>query len=232
LLRPRVERVHLGFGVEGVSLVVLRQRRLRHRQLTRDDGAGRKGDTAQSQSTGELVDTLVNRLGEDRVLRPKARDSHRPERVLALEQVIGSEDERPSPAREAPLEKVGPRPSVLFDEPQQVEAMAVVPDRPPTWLRWMGEELRVVTGIGPERIGSEWWTPAALSEARAQVRALRHRAGGAVKQHTFQDELTLAPGSRSEVFRDYYRVQDQGGRWLWVCRESQTGRWFVHGIWA
>lgn len=31
--------------------------------------------------------------------------------------------------------------------------------------------------------------------------------------------------------RDYFKVQDQYGRWLWVFREDATMRWFLHGIW-
>jgi hypothetical protein len=32
--------------------------------------------------------------------------------------------------------------------------------------------------------------------------------------------------------RDYYRVQDEAGLWLWVFRRLDTGRWFVHGLWV
>ncbi len=44
--------------------------------------------------------------------------------------------------------------------------------------------------------------------------------------------------SRSECLtvRDYFKVQDEGGRWLWVYRvsvsEGECSRWFVHGVWA
>ncbi len=31
--------------------------------------------------------------------------------------------------------------------------------------------------------------------------------------------------------RDYFRVEDQCGRWLWMGRDT-NGRWFVHGEWA
>jgi protein ImuB len=89
----------------------------------------------------------------------------------------------------------------------------MVPDRPPTVLRWRGREMRIVTGIGPERIGAEWW------RWRAEKR--RGRAGGEAE-------------SEPERFftRDYFRVQEDVGRWLWVYRELETGRWFVHGFWA
>ena len=32
--------------------------------------------------------------------------------------------------------------------------------------------------------------------------------------------------------RDYFRVQDAGGRWLWLFRSSNSGDWFVHGEWS
>ena len=31
--------------------------------------------------------------------------------------------------------------------------------------------------------------------------------------------------------RDYFRVQGEGGQWLWVFRELETRRWFVQGGW-
>ena len=32
--------------------------------------------------------------------------------------------------------------------------------------------------------------------------------------------------------RDYFTLQDQHGRWLWVFREKFSGSWFVHGVWS
>ncbi|MEL6795898.1 MAG: DNA polymerase Y family protein [Planctomycetota bacterium] len=32
--------------------------------------------------------------------------------------------------------------------------------------------------------------------------------------------------------RDYFRVQTDAGRWLWLARSLETNRWFVHGVWA
>jgi protein ImuB len=32
--------------------------------------------------------------------------------------------------------------------------------------------------------------------------------------------------------RDYFRVQTGDGRWLWVYRCIEDGRWFLHGMWA
>ena len=37
---------------------------------------------------------------------------------------------------------------------------------------------------------------------------------------------------KAVVTRDYFRVQDERGRWLWICRVLETGAWYVHGEWA
>ncbi|MCH7790840.1 MAG: DNA polymerase Y family protein [Planctomycetes bacterium] len=37
---------------------------------------------------------------------------------------------------------------------------------------------------------------------------------------------------RGEPTRDYFAVQDDRGRWLWVYHELETGRWFLHGRWS
>jgi len=34
-----------------------------------------------------------------------------------------------------------------------------------------------------------------------------------------------------DATRDCFRVQCASGRWLWVVRGLETGRWFVHGVW-
>lgn len=35
-----------------------------------------------------------------------------------------------------------------------------------------------------------------------------------------------------ESIRDYFRVQDERGVWLWLFRDAKSGEWFVHGEWA
>ncbi|MEX0745081.1 MAG: DNA polymerase Y family protein [Phycisphaeraceae bacterium] len=32
--------------------------------------------------------------------------------------------------------------------------------------------------------------------------------------------------------RDYYKVQDERGRWWWLYRQTATSKWFVHGRWC
>lgn len=192
LLRAQVERVHVADGVEEVSLTATRVCRLRHEQVERwVDGEG-EGDGAFAGALGEFVDTLVGRLGAERVVAMEVAESHRPERVMRLRPwgEVGWDRRAGGGAAVTP----GDRPSVLFERPEAVQAIALLPDGVPRWLRWRGMEHNLVDGVGPERIGGEWW---------------RERGGE----------------------RDYFRVRDERGAWLWVYREGERG-WFVHGVWG
>ncbi|MFN8389970.1 MAG: hypothetical protein U0136_06745 [Bdellovibrionota bacterium] len=41
-------------------------------------------------------------------------------------------------------------------------------------------------------------------------------------------------GNDPDLFRtrDYFKIQLQSGTWLWIFRELETQRWFIHGIWC
>jgi protein ImuB len=54
-----------------------------------------------------------------------------------------------------------------------------------------------------------------------------HRITASIGPERIKGEWWL--GDRFE--RDYFRVQDGRGAWLWVFHERLTGRWFVHGVW-
>jgi protein ImuB len=209
LLRPRFENLYLGSGIEAVALIASRTTKLRHRQTElRGSTPGGTPREAHGQSESELIDTLVNRLGPDRVLRPEFVESHIPERSTRMVSALAD-----PPARIArALPVAAPRPTMLLEEPEPAEAIAMMPDRPPLLVRWRGREVKVALGVGPERIGSEWWRWSDEAKERSE------------------DGNLAVPGALSP--RDYFRVRDELGRWLWVFREVYTARWFVHGVWA
>lgn len=194
LLRPKLERVHLGFGVEGVRLTAARTRRLPHDQdrCWRDDEAPAAPE--KEGAFGELVDTLLNRLGPESVTCAAVVESHKPERAFRFEPLGYSV----APRRESHREATGypePRPMVLLDQPEEARVIALTLDGPVSRVQWRGREHVITETSGPERIAPEWWR-------------------------------------EDTPIRDYFRVGDEEGRWLWVFREPDTGRWFVHGEWA
>lgn len=205
LLRSQVERANLGFGVESLRLHALRIGRLRHTQAEHwPESATRctTGETSHAKSAA-LIDLLTSRIGAERVTRIDLLGTHIPERVAIRTPAI---EPRPpattSTEAHTPtaLDHTPARPSVLFKTPEPAEVLAMVPDRPPSRLRWRGYEHVIAMGIGPERIAPEWWRARTAHEP--------------------------------EPTRDYYRICDEQGLWLWVYREQETARWFVQGLWA
>ncbi|MEM9064117.1 MAG: DNA polymerase Y family protein [Planctomycetota bacterium] len=192
LLRPKLERAHLGFGVEAVRVCACVAAKIRHEQAECDGVAGDASAAEIERSCGELLDTLRNRLGEGRVLRASLRESRLPERAFEMRDASDTGSVTAGVL-------MSDRPSVLFDRPSPSEVIALTPDGPVHRLTWRGEEHGATACVGPERIGGEWW-----------------------RAHPTQPDRT----------RDYFAVRDERGRWLWLGRGVESGRWFVHGVWA
>jgi protein ImuB len=157
-------------------------------------------EEAADGEEGQILDALINRLGRVHVLKARVRESHAPEQARLFVPVGEERDER---GREAAREwgaagalLLADRPSVLLDPPEAAEVIALLPDHPPSWLRWRHAEHPLKAGAGPERIVTAWWRRKALST------------------------------------RDYFKVQTAVGQWLWVYREVETSRWYVHGVWG
>lgn len=103
------------------------------------------------------------------------------------------------------------RPTLLLSSPESAQVMVLTPDGPVLELRWRGTNWRIVACIGPERIAAEWW---------------RHAGDGSGSR------VAGAAGTSLPPDRDYFAVQAESGRWLWICRQVGTTRWFVHGLWS
>lgn len=192
LLRPKLDRLNLGFGVSGIALRAHAIARLAHEQVSLIEigEASASADPAVHQT----IDTLANRLGRERVCAVECRPSHRPERASVVRPLLDAAPTQNASAREEGEREACERPSLLYPTPEPVRVLSLSPDGPVLSLRLRGVEHRVTASVGPERISGEWWR---------------------------------AP----EPARDYFRVQDEAGRWLWLFRE-RAGDWFVHGEWA
>ncbi len=187
LLRPRIERAHLGFGVEGVRITATRLGALREEQQRWWNDAEQTADS--NTALDQLLDTLINRLGKDNVLRPHLVESHLPERSFRLLSVLDAGASCSAGTIDAD------RPTLLYDRPNPIEVIALTPDGPVSRFGWEARNHAIRSCIGPERIASEWW-------------------------------------HRERFTRDYYKVQDESGRWFWLFCDLDARLWFVHGVWA
>ncbi|MBL8762361.1 MAG: DNA polymerase Y family protein [Phycisphaerae bacterium] len=190
LLATKIERVHMGFGVERVTLRALGLARLAHAQASfAGEQYSTLDDAPFDAPLAALVDTLASRLGRENVMRAGLVPSHRPERAFSL---VPADSAGPLSGDTPPI---GERPSELLTEPAPAEVVALSPDGPVMRVAWRGGSAAILCCVGPERLGPEWWR------------------------------------SREDT-RDYFRVQEESGRWLWVFRALHAGAWFVHGRWS
>jgi len=156
LLRPRLERVHLGFGVEEIYLRAVRTAPLPHRQTAflRDESR----DLAdQTVALGELLDRLIDRLGVESVTRVRPAESYVPEQAFTQTALRRVETRASADADRSGIYPAH-RPSQLFESPEPIRVISLVPDGPPMWLAWRGQSGNVVANSGPERIEFPWWT--------------------------------------------------------------------------
>jgi protein ImuB len=192
LVKTRLESLRLHVGVEGVCLTATRTARPQRIQPPLHGQPDTH--TADSAAWGELIDTLSQRLGRDRVLTLHPVASHLPERTWREQPAL--ESSPPSSSIDMPLCH---RPTALLPKPEPINVLAMVPDGPVASIEWRGTRHSILSSSAPERISPEWW------RARSD--------------HQPPD-------------RDYFSLQTTDGRWLWICRQQITNRWFVHGLWA
>ncbi len=189
LLRPRLERVNLGFGIEKIGMAALGIARVAHEQ-SRLCGE-RERPPIEDSAAGELLDTIAARIGAERVQRIELVQSHQPERLARLVPlragvIAGGRSEMFPPP---PL-----RPSVLLDPPERVRVIALTPDGPVMRFSWRGEEHDVAACEGPERIAPEWWRPPDHAHARAARDYFRVQTSGGRWMWLFREDGMGASG--------------------------------------
>jgi protein ImuB len=148
LLQERIEQVDPGLGIEAMRLIVPLTEKLAYSQPPA--GLDQADTIAAEEEIATLVDRLENRLGAGRVYRVIPVESDVPERsVRQVHPLV-------APARMG-WPPLLPRPTRLFDPPQPVDAMALLPDQPPVAFTWRRRRHRVRRADGPERVFGEWW---------------------------------------------------------------------------
>ncbi|WP_197974962.1 DUF6504 family protein [Phaeovibrio sulfidiphilus] len=206
LFRERIDTLDPGFGIETMILRATATLPLAPaRQTTTDDGD--EGSPASVRDLSPLVDILVNRLGGQRVYTLRSVESDVPERSVVRIPVLSRSDRDPPPGSGAGTGTAPPwpRPVRLLTPPESIDALALLPDRPPRAFTWRGTRYRVVCADGPERIFGEWWKrPAEQDAVRDYFR------------------LETDTGERYWV----YRLGDGENP------DTGSGRWFLQGFFA
>jgi protein ImuB len=203
-----------GFGIDMIRLAADTLSAL---DSTQNSAFGTRDGTADLD---RLYDRMASRLGPAAISRIKFADTHIPERAARLEPVLA---DTPDDARAAP-DPALPRPIRLLPRPEPIEVMAAeIPDGPPRAMVWRRVTYRFLKAKGPERIAPEWW------RYRSPLASTRMEAAEPPEGAVFFDADT--------VTRDYFIMEDDGGRRFWLFRhglygEGATPAWFLHGFFA
>lgn len=140
LFTKGVESIDAGFGIDALRLTAPVVEPLAPEQIG--------GSTVRYEDAlADLLSSLGNRIGFDRVLRLLPADSLIPERSQIIAPAAYS---TPKPARH----HTGPsRPITLF-APEPVMSAS---GHPPSHFRWRRMRFTTLRAMGPERIAPEWW---------------------------------------------------------------------------
>ncbi len=178
LFAKGVEGIDAGFGIEALRLTAPVTEALAPEQI---------GDPGlrHQDALADLMSSLGNRIGFDRVLRLLPAESLIPERSFIITPAAYSAA-APTPAQ-GPL-----RPITLFP-PEPVTAAS---GHPPATFRWRRMSLTTLRATGPERIAPEWWLddPAWRSGLRDYWRIETQEGPRLWLFHTPQAPAWPAPG--------------------------------------
>jgi protein ImuB len=194
LLCDKIENIDPGFGIEMMRLAAILAEPLVPKQTI-----SALAEEPEADVSG-LIDTLANRVGEQRLYRFAPVASDVPERsVQKIAPVAPDTGETWSD----PWSDLWPRPARLLERPEPIETLALLPDHPPVSFTWRGVRRRLTCADGPERVFGEWWKQdAELSAVRDYFRV--------------EDEA----GERFWIYRSGDGEDATTG----------SHRWYLHGI--
>lgn len=191
LFEGKLDRIDPGFGFDLITLAASVAEKITIAQAQLDGAPEAGPDMAR------LIDRLSAKFGASALRRPAMRDSHMPERREVWAPAMAGTPRRPEPG-------VQPRPTRLFDPPEEVNVVYAVPEGPPAQFVWRRQTHRVTRFAGPERIAPEWWADRPGTRLRDYYRIEDHH------------------GRRLWLYREGVQQDGRGG----------VPRWFVHGVFA
>jgi protein ImuB len=195
-------RLELGFGLDALMLTADEVEPMTALQGVLESEVG----TKQAESLAALIDRLSARLGDEAVRVASPAGSWLPERAERWRPALAR---APAPV-EGPATHERPRPLMLLDPPEPVEAIAELPDGAPARFTWRRLSRRVTRADGPERLSPEWWRP------RPDDRQVRTR-----DYYRVEDDA----GGRYWLFREGLYGREYSGD-----PDERAPSWWMHGV--
>ncbi len=246
IIYPIIESMRFCGEVRSVTIEALDTTRLSQAQHS-FCGEESQDPLSRNRAYNELLNSLIVRLGRQRVSKATITQSYIPERSFDYTPELATDrlsslrslcEAAPSYRSSYPPSTTYSnlslyttpfeRPPLLLSPPEPIISIAMLPDKAPSWIRWRGAKLSIISGLGPERIAPEWWRSALASQSTALTNSC---AGSDMTQISLSQEPLSCSLAAAAAARDYFTVQDESGRWLWVFRCQSSLKWFVHGVW-
>lgn len=197
-----VERIDPGFGIDALMLTADLAEPLVARQVA----MGEEQQARHAEGLAALIDRLSARLGEASVRVAEPQGSWIPERAERWRPALS----KASPPADGVSDTPRPRPLLLLDPPEPVEATADLPDGTPAQFTWRRVLRKVSRADGPERLSPEWWRP------RPDERLARTR-----DYYRIEDDQ----GLRYWLFREGLYGADYTG-----AKDERAPSWWMHGM--
>ena len=209
LLSPRIETLSLGRGVQQLALSAPHTSALPHAQHAwlAARACDEPGEPDGSRALGALIDRLVSRLGEAHVCFVEPVGTHVPERAFAWRSAASE-----GAGRDVEMEVEGEASARL--------CRASPVDRPSRL--YASPEPVDVTLLSPDG-------PVVRMRGRSGVCSIRTSIG---PERVTPRWWVRGAARQTPPARDYFKVQDESGRWWWLYRQAGTASWFVHGVWV
>ncbi|MDG2013088.1 MAG: hypothetical protein P8J33_06255, partial [Pirellulaceae bacterium] len=153
------------------------------------------------QALAHLINRLSSRLGAEQVLRPRLKSGNQPEDQFRFEPLVGQSG-RPAKRHLRPTGN----------------GTAISPLQRPLVLHTQPLEMTAVALDGSSHQASSM--PAMFIHDHQRLSVTR-RWG--------PERIETAWWRGPTVRRDYWRIETDHTRWLWVFRNLQNRRWYLHG---
>ena len=140
---PALDELRLEFGADGFRLIAEQVETMPLQQLALD------GSVTTAPDIAEILTTLGNRLGFERICRFEPAASHLPQREFVRIEASGGRPVRPWQAGQRR------RPLRMFDPPERLRVLNA--GRPPERFKWRNTLYATASSAGPERLAAEWW---------------------------------------------------------------------------
>ena len=197
-----IERIDPGFGIDALMLTA----DLAEPMVALQVAMGEEQQARHAEGLAALIDRLSARLGEASVRVAGPGGSWIPERAERWRPALA----KAPPPVEGPSDPRRPRPLLLLDPPEPVEATADLPDGTPAQFIWRRVLRKVSRAEGPERLSPEWWRP------RPDGRLARTR-----DYYRIEDDQ----GLRYWLFREGLYGADYTG-----AKDERAPSWWMHGM--